>query len=253
MPALPFQDLVVAEVGDQAYREFRAPERLREVVACTWTHEAAWPDTAHIVPDGCVDLVWFADGGLILDGPDTGPRTLALPSTRHSAGVRLRPGLAGAFLHLPADEVRDRQVPAELVLSGQARRLAEALAGAPPAAHRGLLLAAVTRCALKPDPMVAHAARLLSRPGARVAAVAAELGVTERRLHRRMCTAVGYGPKVLARVARLRRLAVGPGVSLAQRAMVAGYASQSHMTDEVRRLTGLTPVRFLEDASLTAA
>jgi hypothetical protein len=25
------------------------------------------------------------------------------------------------------------------------------------------------------------------------------------------------------------------------------------MTDEVRRLTGLTPVRFLEDAELTAA
>jgi AraC-like DNA-binding protein len=33
----------------------------------------------------------------------------------------------------------------------------------------------------------------------------------------------------------------------------AGYASQAHMTDEVRRLTGLTPVRFLEDAGRTAA
>ena len=33
----------------------------------------------------------------------------------------------------------------------------------------------------------------------------------------------------------------------------AGYASQAHMTDEVRRLTGTTPVRFLKDALLTAA
>jgi AraC-like DNA-binding protein len=41
--------------------------------------------------------------------------------------------------------------------------------------------------------------------------------------------------------------------SLALRALEAGYASQAHMTDEVRRLTGLTPVRFLEDAELTAA
>jgi methylphosphotriester-DNA--protein-cysteine methyltransferase len=65
--------------------------------------------------------------------------------------------------------------------------------------------------------------------------------------------AVGYGPKTLARVVRLRRLvALGEG-ALASRAVRAGYASQAHMTDEVRRLTGTTPVRFLEDAVLTAA
>jgi AraC-like DNA-binding protein len=40
---------------------------------------------------------------------------------------------------------------------------------------------------------------------------------------------------------------------LASRAFEAGYASQAHMNDEVRRLTGATPVRFLEDAALTAA
>jgi AraC-like DNA-binding protein len=37
------------------------------------------------------------------------------------------------------------------------------------------------------------------------------------------------------------------------RALLAGYASQAHMTEEVRRLTGTTPVRFLKDARLTAA
>jgi AraC-like DNA-binding protein len=54
-------------------------------------------------------------------------------------------------------------------------------------------------------------------------------------------------------VARLRRLVALADEPLAARALVAGYASQAHMTDEVRRLTGLTPVRFLEDAVLTAA
>ena len=44
-----------------------------------------------------------------------------------------------------------------------------------------------------------------------------------------------------------------PSYVEAARAFVAGYASQAHMTDDVRRLTGLTPVRFLEDAALTAA
>jgi methylphosphotriester-DNA--protein-cysteine methyltransferase len=83
--------------------------------------------------------------------------------------------------------------------------------------------------------------------------VAAALGVSARGLHRRTRAAVGYGPKLLARVARLRRLIVADDSSLAARAFAAGYASQTHMSDEVRRLTGLTPVRFLEDAALTAA
>jgi methylphosphotriester-DNA--protein-cysteine methyltransferase len=58
---------------------------------------------------------------------------------------------------------------------------------------------------------------------------------------------------MLARVARLRRLVALTDDSLASRALEAGYASQAHMNDEVRRLTGTTPVRFLKDAALTAA
>jgi len=57
-------------------------------------------------------------------------------------------------------------------------------------------------------------------------------------------------------IARSRLRGVWPSTrraSLASRASAAGYASQAHMSDEVRRLTGTTPVRFLEDAQLTAA
>lgn len=103
-----------------------------------------------------------------------------------------------------------------------------------------------------PDPLVAAAARLLGAHSVAVAQVADALGVSERTLHRRMTASVGYGPKMLARVGRLRRLITTTG-PLAERALAAGYASQSHMSDEVHRLTGLTPVRFLEDARLTAA
>jgi hypothetical protein len=55
------------------------------------------------------------------------------------------------------------------------------------------------------------------------------------------------GPRVVALPAGTR----SSGIRLRHGA--AGYASQAHMSDEVRRLTGLTPVRFLEDAQLTAA
>jgi methylphosphotriester-DNA--protein-cysteine methyltransferase len=234
-----------------AYREHPPPSGLEPVVACLWEHEPAQDRRHRVVPDGCVDLIWVADRELVIAGADTGPRIVDLPAESRSAGVRLRPGAAGALLGVPASELRDRQVAAALVWGEQA--LEEALAGAQPARRLELLAGAVARRRALPDPLVRGAARRLSAPGARVADVAAALGVGERQLHRRMLAAVGYGPKLLARVARLRRLVALADGSLAARALDAGYASQAHMSDEVRRLTGLTPVRFLEDARLTAA
>jgi AraC-like DNA-binding protein len=234
-----------------AYREFRPPPGLKPVVACLWEHEPAEERAQRIVPDGCVDLIWMAERELVVTGADTGPRVVRLPAGIRSTGIRLRPGAAGALLGLPASELRDRQVALALVWDEPG--LEEAVALADPARRRELLAETVARRGVVPDPLARRAAGRLSVPGARVAGVAAELGVSERQLHRRMLAAVGYGPKVLARVARLRRLVAGTDESLAWRALGAGYASQAHMTDEVRRLTGLTPVRFLEDARLTAA
>jgi AraC-like DNA-binding protein len=235
-----------------AYRELPPPAALAPVVACLWEHEPASAHVQRIVPDGCVDLIWFAGRELVIAGPDTGPRHVSLPAGARTSGIRLRPGAAGAVLGVPASELRDREVAAALVWGREAVRLEEAIGAADPARRLQLLTAAVARRDARPDALALAAARRLAEPGARVSAVAAELGISERQLHRRMLVAVGYPPKVLARVARLRRLRAGTG-SLAARSYAAGYASQAHMSDEVRRLTGTTPVRFLEDAVAAAA
>jgi AraC-like DNA-binding protein len=232
------------------YREHRPPSGLESVVACLWEHEPERDRTQRIVPDGCVDLIWI--DGLQVAGADTGPREVALAAGRRVSGIRLRPGAAGALLGVPASEVRDSQVAAALLWRDLAR-LEEQLAGAAHRRRLELLAATVGRRMAEPDRLVAAAARALAAQAARVAGVAADLGVSERQLHRRTLAAVGYGPKVLARVARLRRLVAAGDESLAARAYGAGYASQAHMSDEVRRLTGLTPAAFLADAALTAA
>jgi AraC-like DNA-binding protein len=218
-----------------------------------WELEPVEDHVQRVVPDGCVDVIWLAGRELVIAGADTGPRGVSLPARARSSGVRLRPGAAGAVLGLPAAELRDLQVAAALVWREQAPGLEDGLAGAAPARRLQLLAGAVARRRAEPDALVAAAARRLGVPGSRVADVASDLGVSERRLHRRTLAAVGYGPKTLARVARLRRLVGLGGGPLASRALEAGYASQAHMNDEVRRLTGTTPVRFLEDAVLTAA
>jgi transcriptional regulator GlxA family with amidase domain len=204
------------------------------------------------VPDGCVDLVWLGDQGLQVVGADTGPHVVE-PLGSSVAGIRLRPGAAGAVLGIPASEVRDQRVDLSMVWGAGTRLTTELMSTAAPSRRLALLTREVLLRRATPDSLVVAAARALAQPSARVGHVAEDLGVSERQLRRRTLTAIGYGPKTLARVARLRRLISLDGEQLAVRAVLAGYASQAHMTEEVRRLTGTTPVRFLKDARLTAA
>jgi AraC-like DNA-binding protein len=222
------------------------------LVACTWERVTPTGQAQRIVPDACVDLIWAGDR-LSIAGPDTRPRVVTLaPGCRH-VGVRLRPGIAGSVLGLPASELCNVTADAAdvLGLDVAAALLAALAAGSDP--HELLLRAAQLRGVGAPDPLVRAAVAALGRPRARVRTVAAELGVSARQLQRLVGDAVGYGPKVLARVLRFRRLQALAPAPLAELALDAGYADQAHMTAEVTRLAGLSPVRFLKDRTPTAA
>jgi AraC-like DNA-binding protein len=222
------------------------------LVACTWELTTAEWHGQRIVPDGCVDLIWWGER-LEIAGPDTGSRVAWLRPGSRLVGVRLRPGVAGAVLGLAASELRDVSPDATEVLGrdGAAALLDALEAGKDP--HALLRRAVELRGVREPDPLVAAAVRALGRPRARVGSVAVELGVSTRQLQRRINDAVGYGPKVLARVLRFRRLQVLPPAPLVELALDAGYSDQAHMTAEVTELAGVSPVRFLKDRTPTAA
>jgi AraC-like DNA-binding protein len=222
------------------------------LVACTWEQATTTGQQQRVVPDACVDLIWAGER-LTVAGPDTQPRVVTLPPGARLVGARLRPGAAGAVLGLPASELRDVSPDAADVLGRDvAAALLDALAaGSDP--HALLLRAVQLRGVREPDPLVRAAVVALGRPRARVGPVAAELGVSARQLQRRVTDAVGYTPKMLARVLRFRRLQALPPAPLVDRALDAGYADQAHMTAEVTRLAGVSPVRFLKDRTPTAA
>jgi AraC-like DNA-binding protein len=221
------------------------------LVACTWEQTTTIQHEQRIVPDACVDLIW-AGGRLTVAGPDTRPRVVSLGLASRLVGARLRPGAAGAILGLPASELCDVSPDAAEVLERDvAAALLEELAGG--SDPHALLLRALRRHGAELDPLVRAAVVALGRPRARVGPVAAELGVSARQLHRRVSDAIGYGPKMLQRVLRFRRLQALPPAPLVELAFDAGYADQAHMTAEVTQLAGVSPVRFLKDRTPTAA
>ena len=234
------------------YRETRPPGPLAAYACCVWSNAAGRePHRERVLPDGCADVVWHEGEGVVVAGPATREVLVEIPAGRAVMGVRFGPGAAGPALGLAAHELRDRTVPLEALWGAEAAELAERLSDAPAGRRLALLAAAVARRlddARAPDPLVARASGLLAR-GLPVTEASREVALTDRHLRRRFHDVVGYGPKTLQRVLRLRRfLALAeamPAPDLARAAFEAGYADQAHLTNECGDLAGLTPAALL--------
>jgi AraC-like DNA-binding protein len=247
-----------------AYAERSPAKILRPFVVCSWTRDASAcgsGSTDRILPDGCVDIVW--DGHTVfVAGPDTRPVLLEPRAAGLShAGVRFRPGVAPAFLQLPACDLRDQRVPLDDIWGASAtRRLTDVLAAAGSTteacdALERQLVGRVGRLEDPVDDLVRGAvSAIATTPSLRVNGLAARLGVTDRTLHRRVLAAVGYGPKVLQRVARFRRFLASAhrhdDVGLAGLAGIAGYADQPHLSRECNALAGLTPLQLVRGSDV---
>ncbi|MCT9933058.1 helix-turn-helix transcriptional regulator [Planotetraspora sp. A-T 1434] len=194
-----------------------------------------------VLPDGCMDLIW-ADGELLVAGPDTEAHLVpGSPGARY-VGLRFAPGRGPAVLGVPAHELRDRRVPlSDLWPSVRVRRLADqAGAVADPGAALEWASAGRLREAASPDPVMAGVAAGVVA-GAPVADMAAEAGISERQLHRRCLAVFGYGPKTLGRILRMNRAVdmARTGMPFADVAVAAGYADQAHLAREVKALAGV--------------
>jgi AraC-like DNA-binding protein len=203
-------------------------------------HAIAWrsvtpPDgqVKRILPDGCMDLIW-ADGQLIVAGPDTVAHLTTPPAGSRSLALRFAAGSGPAVFGVPADELTDRRIPLEeLWPAPLVRRLADITSV-------DELERAVRHRWAPPDPAMVEVARR-TRAGQPVEAIAAALGLSPRHLQRRVRAAFGYGPKTLARILRLQR-----ALSLARRgwpfaevSVTAGYADQAHLARDVKALAGI--------------
>ncbi|MBB5934149.1 helix-turn-helix transcriptional regulator [Streptomyces zagrosensis] len=246
------------------YREWRS----RLVGAMVWERRApVHADVTRVLPDGCMDLIWYA-GRLLTAGPDTRAQLCAdLPGAMHT-GLRFAPGVGPAVFGMPASELRDQRVPLDEVWPAwEAERLAERIAATPQEARGRLLEEAVARRLPAgplgggplrdgtlwggggPSPLPSVVAKGL-RAGGTVAAVARDVGLSERQLHRKCVDAFGYGPKMLARVFRMGRALelARSGVPLVQVAVRAGYADQAHLAREIRALAGTSVTELLAAA-----
>ncbi len=162
-----------------------------------------------VFPDGCVDVVALGDD-VTLAGPATRPTTLRFPRGTLTVGVRFRTGAAPALVGASAADLRDLDLALDDLWGRPGAEIGARVVEAPGWRDRlGVLvdgLAGRVGVARPPDPVgLGIAAALAERPGSPVRSVAEDVGLSERQLRRRVEDAVGYPPRLLARILRFQR------------------------------------------------
>jgi AraC-like DNA-binding protein len=237
-------------------------------VTCVWEQQRSRAEpppaaTFTIVPDACTDIVWTGSE-LRVAGPDTRPMVERLAPGPFVVGVRFHAGAGGSVLGAPLAALCDARVELRALWGDGAAHLADALRGRTEAEALALMQRAVLERQgrwLPLDPLVtaliAALGRDLGDPELRMKRVAGELGLSERQLQRRCVAAVGYAPKLLARILRMQRfreaLRSTPSRPLSALAFELGFADQAHLSHESTRLFAKTPTQLRTEALRASA
>lgn len=216
-----------------------------------------------VPPDGCVELIVHLgdpfvvrEGGrvvvqprVLVAGPGTRPVELAPSGRSDVIGVRFEPGEGGALFGGNMEALVDRVPALDELAPELAHGLAEELAEA--SDWRAVLDRRLGAVLDESDAVVAGAVARIRAEHGRVALdeLARHGGLSSRQLERRFRAAVGFGPKMLARISRFQRAwqlaAAHPSASGAAIATRAGYFDQAHLVRDFRQFTGEPPGRFL--------
>jgi hypothetical protein len=114
-------------------REWRPAPALARHVTCVWAQTVSSLSAAFThrkAPNGGVELVCAIGSGPRILGPQTGPVEETLAPGTTIVGVRLRPEAASSVLGLPASELVDLALDAEVLWGDDGKALQELVAGA---------------------------------------------------------------------------------------------------------------------------
>jgi AraC-like DNA-binding protein len=239
--------------GESTYIERAPTPALAAFASSVWIQQVGDQRVAQRhVPHGGAEVRCVLGEAPRLLGPLTSSTYQDIPAGGTVVGVRLRPGVLGGLVGMPADELVDQNIAGTDIWGDQAR-LTDLLGNAAtPRAALDQLQSFVAQSAGELDPLVNEAVRnLMPWRGTGPAALPALLSISERQLRRRCRAAVGVGPKELHRILRFQGFVARVQASVAQQgasdvdlarwAVETGYHDQAHLSRECRRLLGVTP------------
>jgi AraC-like DNA-binding protein len=225
-----------------------------------------------ILPDGSITLavllntdalrVYEPDGtwnsssikGSLICGPHSTFHVIDTQCQASLLTVHFHPGGAFPFFDMPVDQVANQKTPLAELWNGDAGPLRERLLAARSPADKFAMMEAVLGRRLQPgrkqSRAVPFALRQLTEGSAHrsMAALADEIGLSQRRFIQLFRAEVGLTPKAFARVRRfhavLNRLQASVEPDWADVTFDCGYYDQAHFIHEFKEFCGMSPARY---------
>lgn len=252
-------------------RAFAVPAGLRALVAHATAYEEHFAEghetVERVLPDGASRLIVTLNGGnaeVQVAGASASPVVLSMRGHMHGISLTLRPGASLALFAVPASELANQAVPLDALMRDVQHQLTDALANARDDAEGVAQIFGVLQAVRRPvDVRMQRAVRSIAYTtgtgtgGLSTRSLAAELGLSARRVQQLFASHLGLTPGEWRRLQRLhqvlRRLRAheSPKHTLrwTQLALEAGYYDQAHLINEFRALSGLTPGELLQHVS----
>ena len=205
-----------------------------------------WYDGPDFTSSSCVS-------GIAVAGPNS--RAISVDAfQRKMMGVKFRPGGAFPLFGTSISALADRRISLVDLWGPDANQLYERLVEAStPSGKFGILLHALhAKLCDSPErhPAVSHALDIfMRRYRVRTAAVAAEVGLSQKRFIKIFSAQVGLRPKLYLRIARfqhvLGQIAQANDVDWGDMVEGGGYYDQSHFINDFAAFSGLSPGMYL--------
>jgi AraC-like DNA-binding protein len=242
------------------YTEYTPLSSLQSILDCYWSY-AADPESnlsnqKLIIPDGCIDIIFDLGNQANLNSFVIGAMTKPIESRRTNLiGVRFKPGMAYPFLNTPLHKLTDTIVDFVEFEGHKANDFLNQLADINSIKKRINLL---NRFFLKRlsnlntiQPQLSQALSLIqiTRGRCSVKQISKLIGWSRQHLARNCLRCTGLTPRFLIRVVRIKNVIdqckTGEFYGWSQLSHDAGYFDQSHMINEFKKISGLTPIEYL--------
>ncbi len=246
------------------YQEYAPSQCLKPYLNCYWSYSADFStgvpaNTNPVIPDGCVDILFDlnlpAQSECFVVGPMTKPMQ---DSKTNLFGVRFRPGKAAVFFHSPIQEMTDQIFTLNDIGKLKTENISDHLANEPCSDKRISFLDSIFKKVLLREPSLekqiqyAISAIELSNGMMNIREITSNIGWSRQHFRRRFLKNTGLTPKFFSQVIRVNRIIQTYKAKrcngLADLALIGGYFDQAHMTNEFKKITGISPLIFLKNA-----
>ena len=206
----------------------------------------------NILPDACIDIVIdFINNTICFAGFSKETEDFQLNKNIDYMGVRLKPSIFYLLFNIESDKIMDNQIQfSDIEKEISINKILDLKNTNERIEYLKHYLLQKTK-EQKEIPFMKIVEKIYESPNEQsVTNIAKEFGYNERNLYRVFKRNFGVSPKVLLNILRLHlclTLILENKMNLIDIALSCGFYDQSHFIKEIKRYTGISPLKIIDD------